>query len=90
MPGVGGGHAFHIHLVEFQIVEREALDANGRPTGTKLPLAPWELGEKDTHFSPAQSITRFIAPFDHASRFIYHCHFVEHEDHEMMRPYQVR
>ncbi|MBO0809130.1 MAG: twin-arginine translocation signal domain-containing protein, partial [Actinobacteria bacterium] len=26
MPGVGGGHAFHIHLVEFQITERERLD----------------------------------------------------------------
>lgn len=90
MPGVGGGHALHIHLVEFQILEREALDANGQPTGTKLPLSPWELGEKDTHFAPARSITRFIAPFDHASRFIYHCHFVEHEDHEMMRPFRVQ
>jgi spore coat protein A len=87
---VGGGHAFHIHLVEFQLLERERLDANNQPTGTKIPLQPWELGEKDTHFAPLQTITRFIAPFDHASRFIYHCHFVEHEDHEMMRPFQVR
>ncbi|HEX6472792.1 MAG TPA: multicopper oxidase domain-containing protein, partial [Streptosporangiaceae bacterium] len=88
-PDVGGGHAFHIHLVEFQLVERERLDANGQPTGEKIPLQPWELGEKDTHFAPAQSITRFIAPFDHVSRFIYHCHFVDHEDHEMMRPFRV-
>lgn len=86
---VGGGHAFHIHLVEFQILERERLDANNQPTGVKVPLAPWELGEKDTVFSPISQITRFIAPFDHASRFIYHCHLVEHEDHEMMRPFQV-
>lgn len=90
MPGVGGGHAFHIHLVEFQIQEREQLDANGQPTGTLIPLSPWELGEKDTAFAPAKSITRFIAPFDHVSRFIYHCHFVEHEDNEMMRPFRVQ
>ncbi|MDR0344251.1 MAG: multicopper oxidase domain-containing protein [Nocardiopsaceae bacterium] len=89
-PGVGGGHAFHIHLVEFQITERERLDANGQPTGVKTPLSPWELGEKDTVFVPPQQITRFIAPFDHVSRFIYHCHFVDHEDHEMMRPFRVQ
>jgi FtsP/CotA-like multicopper oxidase with cupredoxin domain len=86
---VGGGHAFHIHLVEFQILEREMLDANNQPTGQKIPLQPWELGEKDTHFAPLGTITRHIAPYDHVSRFIYHCHFVDHEDHEMMRPMQV-
>ncbi|MBO0772210.1 MAG: multicopper oxidase domain-containing protein [Actinobacteria bacterium] len=90
MPGVGGGHAFHIHLVEFQITERERLDSTGHPTGVKTPLSPWELGEKDTVFVPPQQITRFIAPFDHVSRFIYHCHFVDHEDHEMMRPFRVQ
>ena len=88
-PSVGGGHAFHIHLVEFQITEREDLDANGRPTGVKRQPAAWETGEKDTLFAPARQITRFIAPFDLRSRFIYHCHFIEHEDHEMMRFFRV-
>ncbi|HEX4812228.1 MAG TPA: multicopper oxidase domain-containing protein [Nonomuraea sp.] len=89
MPGVGGGHAFHIHLVEFQILNRENLDANGVPTGVINPIQPWETGEKDTMFAPARQITRFIAPFDLTSRYIYHCHLVEHEDHEMMRPFRV-
>jgi spore coat protein A, manganese oxidase len=89
MPGVGGGHAFHIHLIEFQIIEREDLDANGKPTGVKHPPQPWETGEKDTMFAPARQITRFIAPFDLRSRYIYHCHFVDHEDHEMMRFWRV-
>ncbi|HEU5157231.1 MAG TPA: bilirubin oxidase, partial [Streptosporangiaceae bacterium] len=61
VPDVGGGHAFHIHLVEFQITEREDLDANGRPTGVKRAPQPWETGEKDTLFAPARQITRFIA-----------------------------
>jgi bilirubin oxidase len=90
VPSVGGGHAFHIHLVEFQITEREDLDANGRPTGVKRAPTAWETGEKDTLFAPARQITRFIAPFDLRSRYIYHCHFIEHEDHEMMRFFRVR
>jgi bilirubin oxidase len=90
MPGVGGGHAFHIHLIEFQITEREDLDANGVPTGVKHAPAAWETGEKDTAFAPARQITRFIAPFDLKSRYIYHCHFIDHEDHEMMRSWRVQ
>jgi spore coat protein A, manganese oxidase len=89
-PGIGGGHAFHIHLVEFQITEREDLDANGKPTGVKHPPQPWETGEKDTMFAPARQISRFIAPFDLRSRYIYHCHFIDHEDHEMMRSWRVQ
>jgi bilirubin oxidase len=90
MPGVGGGHAFHIHLIEFQVTEREDLDANGKPTGVKHAPSPWETGEKDTVFAPARQITRFIAPFDLASMYIYHCHFIDHEDHEMMRFWKVQ
>jgi bilirubin oxidase len=88
--GVGGGHAFHIHLIEFQITEREDLDANGHPTGVKHAPAAWETGEKDTLFAPRGQITRFIAPFDLKSRYIYHCHFIDHEDHEMMRFWRVQ
>jgi len=90
IPGVGGGHAFHIHLIEFQITEREDLDANGHPTGVKHAPQPWETGEKDTLFAPPRQITRFRAPFDLRSRYIYHCHFIDHEDHEMMRPWRVQ
>jgi bilirubin oxidase len=88
--GVGGGHAFHIHLIEFQVTEREDLDAGGKPTGVKHAPSPWETGEKDTVFAPRGQITRFIAPFDLRSRYIYHCHFVDHEDHEMMRFWRVQ
>jgi bilirubin oxidase len=87
---VGGGHAFHIHLIEFQVLNRQALDANGTPTGDLIPPSPWELGEKDTVFAPANMVTRFKAPFDLASKYIYHCHFIDHEDHEMMRFWRVQ
>ncbi|MGH3392605.1 MAG: multicopper oxidase domain-containing protein [Actinomadura sp.] len=86
---IGGGHAFHIHLVEFQLLNRQALDADGNPTGPLLNVQPWETGEKDTHFAPANQVTRFKAPFDLKSKYIYHCHFTDHEDHEMMRFFRV-
>jgi spore coat protein A, manganese oxidase len=91
-PGVtdpGGGHAFHIHLVEFQLLNRQQLDANGNPTGTNQDVEAWEKGEKDTLFAKSMMITRFKAKFDLKSRYIYHCHFIDHEDHEMMRPFDV-
>jgi spore coat protein A, manganese oxidase len=103
IPGIGGGHAFHIHLVEFTPTGRETIVANpdgtyspsGQPgTGPLQPagtqLAPWETGTKDTIFAPPQTITRFKAPFDHVSKFLYHCHFVDHEDNEMMRFFLVQ
>jgi FtsP/CotA-like multicopper oxidase with cupredoxin domain len=87
---IGGGHAFHIHLIEFQVIERENLDNAGRPNGVKTEPRPWEKGEKDTVFAPAKTVTRFKAPFDLASKYIYHCHFTDHEDHEMMRFWRVQ
>ncbi|WP_368737074.1 multicopper oxidase domain-containing protein [Klebsiella pneumoniae] len=34
-------------------------------------------------------VTRVRAQFPRAGRFVWHCHIVEHEDNEMMRPFQV-
>jgi FtsP/CotA-like multicopper oxidase with cupredoxin domain len=31
---------------------------------------------------------RVKATYDRAGLFVWHCHIVEHEDHEMMRPYR--
>jgi spore coat protein A len=37
---------------------------------------------------PAQ-VTRVRARFDTPGQFVWHCHIVEHEDNEMMRPYRI-
>lgn len=79
-----GGHAIHIHLVEFEVLDRQPL-AGGTPT----PASPWETGTKDTVFSPGRQITRVKSHFDLRSRYPWHCHFIDHEDHGMMRPFQV-
>ena len=35
-------------------------------------------------------VTRIIAKFDSfTGKYPYHCHILEHEDHEMMRQFQV-
>jgi len=82
-------HPMHMHLVEFQVLDRQAFSLVNDlpvPVGPRvLPLA-YELGWKDTVQSRPGEITRVIAKFTGFSGlFPYHCHILEHEDHEMMR-----
>ena len=76
-------HPIHLHLVAFQVVNRE--DAQGHITGPQ----PWETGYKDTVIALPGQITRIKAKFDIAGLYVWHCHIIEHEDNEMMRPYEV-
>ena len=78
-------HPIHIHEVLFEVIGREALEA-----GPAQPLQPWEIGaRKDTVIAYPGEITRVKATYDRAGLFVWHCHIVEHEDHEMMRPYFI-
>jgi len=76
-------HPIHLHLVRFAVVNREDADGNVRPP------EPWETGYKDTVISYPGEITRVKATFDLPGLYVWHCHIVEHEDNEMMRPYVV-
>jgi spore coat protein A len=51
----------------------------------------YEQGFKDTVIAYPGEVTRIVADFTGAKpgRFVWHCHILEHEDHEMMRPYDV-
>jgi len=75
-------HPIHIHEVEFEIVGREN-------AGVVRPPEAWETGPKDTVIAYPGEITRVKATFDRAGQFVWHCHILEHEDNEMMRPYSV-
>jgi len=77
-------HPIHIHVVQFQVVNREPIDG-----GPIRGPEPWETGFKDTVISYPGEITRVRATFDIPGLFVWHCHIVEHEDNEMMRPYQI-
>jgi FtsP/CotA-like multicopper oxidase with cupredoxin domain len=81
-------HPIHIHQVQFEVVGREPFEGGTSIAGSNDPL-PSETGPKDTVISYPGEITRVKARFDIPGLFVWHCHIVEHEDNEMMRPYHV-
>ena len=59
-------------------------------TGPPLKLEPNELGWKDTVRVDPITVTRIIVRFSgYTGRYVWHCHMLEHEDNEMMRPYEI-
>jgi FtsP/CotA-like multicopper oxidase with cupredoxin domain len=82
-------HPIHLHLVQFQVMNREIFDSEVGEPGTVYPPQPWETGFKDTVIAFPGEITRIKAHFDISGLYVWHCHIVEHEDNEMMRPYCV-
>lgn len=90
-------HPIHVHLIQFQILNRQPFDvekytSTGAIKFTGPPVLPDEneRGWKDTVKADPRQITRFAARFgDFTGIYPFHCHILEHEDHDMMRPYQV-
>ncbi|SDM15218.1 spore coat protein A [Nonomuraea jiangxiensis] len=122
----GDGHPMHVHLVQFQLLNRQRFDApaylkayqawiaRGRVPATKpaltrylngpvTPPAAEEEGWKDTIVTPPGMVTRIVLRFDvpppidgipgtrtsFPATYIQHCHMLEHEDNEIMRPWQI-
>ena len=77
------GHPIHLHLVEFQVLSRQPFG------GSAVGPQRWEAGTKDTILALPGQTTRIKAKFDLPGRFVWHCHILDHEDNDMMRPYQV-
>ncbi len=90
-------HPIHVHLIQFQILDRQPFDVVEYTTSGNIkyigpPVLPDEneRGWKDTAKAESRHITRFAARFgDFTGIYPFHCHILEHEDHDMMRPYQV-
>jgi spore coat protein A len=90
-------HPIHLHMVRFQVLDRRPFDLTvyqltGKVVFTGPPgtLAAGEIGWKDTVRVDPMTITRIIVKFeDFAGRYVWHCHMLEHEDNEMMRPYVI-
>jgi FtsP/CotA-like multicopper oxidase with cupredoxin domain len=80
-------HPIHLHLVRFEVMGREGID--GSPSVVGNAPQPWETGYKDTFISYPDEVTTVRALFDLPGLYVWHCHIVEHEDNEMMRPYVV-
>jgi FtsP/CotA-like multicopper oxidase with cupredoxin domain len=89
-------HPMHVHEVAFEVVNREGLVLDGEEVvqpiqldGTVSPPESWETGVKDTVVALPGQVTRLRIHFPTAGQFVWHCHIVEHEDNEMMRPYRI-
>jgi FtsP/CotA-like multicopper oxidase with cupredoxin domain len=89
-------HPMHIHEVLFEVVDRQDIFVDEAtqqfqvvPGSLPLPPQPWEIGFKDTVIAYPGQVTRVKATFTTGGQFVWHCHIVEHEDNEMMRPYRI-
>ena len=104
-------HPIHVHLVNFEILDRQGFTANLIPQPvtqhngtigqgfrlTNVTLVPntlvatsgVERAPKDMVTALPGQVTRIKATFDRPGRYVWHCHILSHEDHEMMRPFHV-
>jgi spore coat protein A, manganese oxidase len=119
-------HPIHIHLVQFQILNRQKFNTTKYATAftaanpvlgaqTYAPVSPTpylkdgvilpdpnERGWKDTFRMNPGEVTRILvrwAPQDGSPAFafdataepgyVWHCHILEHEENDMMRPYHL-
>ena len=92
----GDGHPMHVHEVAFEVVDRQDIFVNEDthevqvvPGSVPTPPQPWETGRKDTVIAYPGQVTRIRAQFNTPGQYVWHCHIVEHEDNEMMRPYRI-
>lgn len=131
----GASHPIHIHLVQFQLLNRQKFDNDGylekwlelngdpplqNPTipldvgpflhGKPIEPEPSERGWRDTipmnpgevtririRFAPQDADPRIVRPgvnlfpFDptFGPGYVWHCHLLDHEDNDMMRPLKV-
>ncbi|MGW0752358.1 multicopper oxidase family protein [Streptomyces sp. NPDC002587] len=73
-------HNFHMHLVQFRLLER-----GGAPVG------PAEAGLKDTvRLFPGETV-KLHATFDtYKGTYVYHCHLLDHSAMGMMANFRIR
>ena len=90
-------HPMHLHLVRFQLLDRRVFEPFDYLMHKQLkfisaaePPKANELGWKDVIQCPPGMITRIIVKFEgYTGEYLYHCHILEHEANDMMRPFEV-
>jgi len=94
-------HLVQFQILDRQPFDVAAYNSTGQInfTGAAVPPDPEESGWKDTVRVNVGTVTRVIHKFElpkgasvfsgQKLRYVTHCHILEHEDNEMMRPYDV-
>jgi FtsP/CotA-like multicopper oxidase with cupredoxin domain len=92
----GDAHPIHIHEVTVDVLNRQDIDVDEDDQTVQVvagsvgqPPELWETGRKDTVIAYPGQVIRVRAEFDTPGQYVWHCHIVEHEDNEMMRPYRI-
>jgi len=92
----GDAHPMHVHEVVFEVINRQDIFVNEAtqevqvvPGSLPIPPESWETGYKDTVTAYPGQVTRIRLQFNTPGQFVWHCHIVEHEDNEMMRPFRI-
>ncbi len=89
----GMSHPMHVHLDFFQVLYSQSFTVDGEnitTNGPRIPAAPNEGGWKDTVMVPPFKLVKMVTRFeDYPGLFPYHCHILEHEDHDMMRQFRA-
>jgi len=92
----GDAHPMHIHEIVFEVMNRQDILVNEAtqevevvPGSVPTPAESWETGFKDTVIAYPGQVTRVKVQFKTPGQFVWHCHIVEHEDNEMMRPFRI-
>ena len=82
----GMAHNFHLHATHFTILDREL-------KGNVTNVAENEKGYKDTVFIESKERVRLLVKMtdytDEYSPYMFHCHYLEHEDAGMMGQFTV-
>jgi spore coat protein A len=94
----GDAHPIHLHLVRFQVLNCQQFDVASYKekkqlvfTSTPKQSCLNHIGWKDTVVVNPGELTRIIVQFSgYSGLFVWHCHILEHEDNDMMRPLEVR
>ena len=101
-------HPVHVHLVHFEILNREKFSSNiimqdvmlhNGTTGvgfhmeniiltpnTLVDAEAVEKSPRDMVICYPGEVTRIKMTFNKPGRYVWHCHILSHEDHDMMRP----
>jgi spore coat protein A len=89
-------HPMHLHLVQYQILERQGFNYGSfvqgklELVGNARPPAANEAGWKDTAIVLPHEVLSILVRFEgYTGRYVFHCHMLEHEDNDMMRPFEV-
>ena len=67
----------------------QKLTAKPSMLNTRVPAPLTEQGPKDTVVCPPGFVTRILVSFKRPGTYVYHCHILSHEEHDMMRWFKV-